>query len=92
MMRSLPSISTTGPGGALEHPEVGHEVVLASRLQLLQPLVAAGLFEEIDGGGHIRWRAVSVEVSPVALAQRTGANSSICRSACMLPRTPGFPR
>ena len=32
-------------GGALEHPEVGHQVVVASSLQLLQPLVAASLLE-----------------------------------------------
>ena len=32
-------------GRALEHAEVGHEVVLARRAELLEPLVAAGLVE-----------------------------------------------
>ncbi len=40
--------------------------MIARSLKLLQPLVAACLFEEIDGGRHIQSRAVSVEVSPVA--------------------------
>ena len=45
--------------------------MLARGAQLLQPLVAASLFEEIDGGGHVGWRAVSVEVRPVrSLADR----------------------
>ena len=34
-----------GPGWALEHPEVGHQVVVASRLELFQPLVVACLLE-----------------------------------------------
>jgi GNAT superfamily N-acetyltransferase len=40
--------------------------VIASCLKLLQPLVAACLFEEIDSGRHIQSRAVSVEVTPVS--------------------------
>ena len=40
--------------------------MLPSRLKLLEPLVSACLFEEIDSGRHIQSRAVSVEVSPVA--------------------------
>ena len=45
--------------------------MLAGRAQLLQALVAAGLLEEIDCGGHVGWRAVSVEVRPVrSLADR----------------------
>ena len=52
-------------GRALEHPEVGHQVVLARRPELLEPLVAAGLLEEVDCGRHVGCRAVSVEVSPV---------------------------
>jgi hypothetical protein len=39
--------------------------MLTRRAQLLQTLVATGLFEEVDGGGHVGWRAVSVEVRPV---------------------------
>src|SRR3954471_950453 len=58
-------------GLGLDHPEVRHQVVLAGGAQLLQALVAAGLFEEVDGGGHVGWRAVSVEVRPVrSLADR----------------------
>ena len=45
--------------------------MLTRGAQLLQALVAAGLFEEVDGGGHVGWRAVSVEVRPVrSLADR----------------------
>jgi hypothetical protein len=32
-------------GRSLEHPEVGHEVMVASSLELLQPLVLASLLE-----------------------------------------------
>ncbi len=39
--------------------------MLARGLQLLEALVAACLVEEIDGGWHVGWRAVSVEVQPV---------------------------
>ena len=39
--------------------------MLARGLQLLEALVAPCLVEEIDGGWHIGWRAVSVEVQPV---------------------------
>ena len=39
--------------------------MIASRLQLLQPLMTACLFEEIDSGRHVGSRAVSVEVKPV---------------------------
>ena len=40
--------------------------MVASCLKLLQPLVTACLFEEIDSGRHIQSRAVSVEVTPVS--------------------------
>ena len=60
MIRRLPSISTTGQRRALEHAEVGDEVELAGRAELLEALVFAGLGEDIDRGGHItfrvRWR------------------------------------
>ena len=39
--------------------------MIARRLELLQALVVAGLLEEIDCGGHVGSRAVSVEVAPV---------------------------
>ena len=39
--------------------------MVASRLKLLQPLVAARLLEEIDCGGHVQSRAVSVQVASV---------------------------
>jgi GNAT superfamily N-acetyltransferase len=39
--------------------------VVARRLELLQAFVVACLFEEIDSGRHVGWRAVSVEVQPV---------------------------
>ena len=40
--------------------------MVASGLELLQPLVAARLVEKIDCRRHIQSRAVSVEVEPVA--------------------------
>ena len=40
--------------------------MVASSLELLEPLVAACLLEEVDSRGHIQSRAVSVEVAPVA--------------------------
>ena len=40
--------------------------MVARSLELLQPLVAARLVEQIDSGRHIQSRAVSVEVEPVA--------------------------
>jgi hypothetical protein len=39
--------------------------VFTRRAKLLEALVATCLLEEIDGGGHVGWRAVSVEVQPV---------------------------
>ena len=56
-------------GRSLEHPEIRHQVVVASGLELFDSLVAACLFEEIDGGGHVGWRAVSVAVQPVGHVQ-----------------------
>jgi hypothetical protein len=41
-------------GGGLEHAEVGQEVGLARRAQLLGALVVADLGEDVDGCGHIR--------------------------------------
>ena len=71
MIRSRALHQRDRAGLGLDHPEVRHQVVLARGAQLLQALVAAGLFEEIDGGGHVGWRAVSVEVRPVrSLADR----------------------
>ena len=52
MIRSAPSISTTGRGGRLEQAEVGQQVRLARRAQLLGALVAADLLEDVDGSGH----------------------------------------
>ena len=65
MMRSAPSISTTGPARPSINAEIGEEVVVASGLQLLEPLVAARLLEEIDCGGHVQSRAVPVQVASV---------------------------
>src|SRR5215218_9631805 len=53
-------------GGALDEPEVGQDVRLAGGAQLLGPLVAADLGEDVDlGACHVGSPAVSVEVSPV---------------------------
>ena len=38
--------------GPLQHAEVGHQVELASRAQLLEPVVLTGLCEDVDGGPH----------------------------------------
>ena len=56
MIRSAPSISTTGRGRALEAAEVGQQVGLAGRAQLLGALVPADLGEDVDGGRHCRVR------------------------------------
>ena len=50
MIVSRPSISTTGPGLRGEQAEVGEEVVLLGRFELLEAVVAAGLLEDVDGG------------------------------------------
>ncbi len=57
MMRSAPSISTTGIAGEVEHVEVGQHVRLARRCQQLGALVAANLGEDVCVGLHVRWRA-----------------------------------
>ena len=45
MMRSLALHLDHRAGRSLEHPEVGHQIVVASSLELLQPLVVACLLE-----------------------------------------------
>ena len=50
MIVSRPSISTTGPASEVEQPEVGEQVVLLGRFELLEPVVAARLLEDVDGG------------------------------------------
>ena len=66
MIRSAPSISTTGAAGDSSDAEVGQQVRLARGAQLLGALVAADLREDVDGSGHVGCRSVSVEVQPVA--------------------------
>ena len=66
MIRSAPSISTTGPGRALEAPEVRQEVRLAGGAQLLRALVPAHLGEDVDGSRHVGSVSVSVVVRPVS--------------------------
>ena len=51
MIRSAPSISTTGAGGRLEHAEVREQIGLARDAQLLAPLVAADLGEDVVAVG-----------------------------------------
>ena len=50
MIRSAPSISTTGIAGEVEHVEVGQHVGLAGGAQHLLALVAANLGEDVGGG------------------------------------------
>ena len=66
MIRSRPSICHHRAGLAVDLAEVGQQVVLAGRLQLLQPLVGAGLLEQVGLDGHgIGCAAVAIEVRPV---------------------------
>ena len=67
MIRSAPSISTTGRGGRLEPAEVGHHVDLARGAAAARRARACVPCEDVDGGGHIvcrrQWR---LDVRPVA--------------------------
>ena len=66
MIRSAPSISTTGPAGASRRAEVGQQVRLAGGAQLLGALVPAHLGEDVDGSRHVGSVSVSVVVRPVS--------------------------
>ena len=87
MIRSAPSISTTGQGGRLDDPEVRDEVGLARDAQLLEPLVRAHLGEDVGGRvGHVGSGAVSVEVRPVVhAAGHQGVHRAPVPAACYFP-------
>src|SRR3954452_12148494 len=53
-------------GRPLQPPEVGQDVGLARRAQLLGALVPANLGEDVDGGRHVGSVSVGVVVRPVA--------------------------
>jgi hypothetical protein len=70
---------------ALEQPEVGHQVLLARHAELLDAVVRAGLFEEIDRRWHSirvrqrgsdRGQAGSVQGGPEAVHQAALADLS----------------
>ena len=88
MIRSAPSIVTTGAGGRLQRAEVGQEVGLAGGAQLLGALVPADLREDVDGGRHIG--SVSCRLSCVPCGGcGTCGSSSTSRTGCTLLRRSG---
>ena len=79
-------------GLALQQPEIGEEVVLAGRLELLQRARGcAPSRRDRWQWASIRSRAVSVEVSPSPRAAICASSSSF-RSGCMVTSPSGSPR
>ena len=93
MIRSAPSISTTGPAGPLERPEVGERRrPRARRAGCSRALVVAGLGEDVDGGRHVGCRGHARRGPPSRVQARPARRSSSCRGGSIVTSRTGSPR
>ena len=76
MMRSAPSISTTGPAGDSSRRKYGSDVSLARGAELLGAIVVAHLVEDVGGGPHVGC-AVGMALDIVPVASRRDLNTFI---------------